>query len=213
MRDYFKVLQVGQTGKGKTYSFRNMNIETTGFINIEDKPLPFNNKFKYHSRPRTVAEVKKALKDYAENPEIQVICIDSFSAYVEILLADCRATKNGFDIWNKYNDEIGKFLTFIKAIQKEVFISAHYEILNIEGNPEKRVKVKGKEWEGMIEREFTVVLYAESKTSEKGKPEFYFEGWQEGSSAKCPPGLLGEDTFRIQNDSQLIYEKILEFTK
>ena len=43
-RDYYKVLLVGQSGRGKTFSFRNMNPDTTGFINVEDKPLPFKNK-------------------------------------------------------------------------------------------------------------------------------------------------------------------------
>ena len=42
-----------------------------------------------------------------------------------------------------YNEEIGKFNMLIKRIQKEVFVTAHYEILNLEGDAEKRVKVKG----------------------------------------------------------------------
>lgn len=142
-RDYYKVLLVGSSGKGKTSSFRNMNPETTGFINIENKPLPFKNKFKYHSRPTTVNDTKTILKSYAENKDIDVIVIDSFSEYVELLLAECRNTKKGFDIWNLYNEEIGKFLKFINSIQKEVFITGHYEILGIEGNQEKRLKVKG----------------------------------------------------------------------
>lgn len=142
-RDYYKLLLVGPSGKGKTMSFRNMNPNTTGFINVEDKPLPFKNKFKYHNRPKTIADTKKALKEYADNKEINCICIDSLSAYMDMLLAECRATKKGFDIWSAYNEEIGKFLNFLKSIQKEVFITAHYEILGIEGNQEKRVKVKG----------------------------------------------------------------------
>ena len=144
-RDYYKVFLVGQSGKGKTYSFRNMNPDTTGFLNIEDKPLPFKNKFKYHLRPKTTVEVKKALTELSINPEINCICIDSFSAYVELLLGECRTVKKGYEIWNQYNEEIGKFLNFIKKIEKEVFITGHYEILNLEMNAEKRIKVKGKE--------------------------------------------------------------------
>lgn len=142
-RDYYKVLLVGQSGKGKTYSFRNMNPETTGFINNEDKPLPFKNKFKYHSRPKTTVEFKTILKSYADNKDINIICIDSLSAYMDTLLSECRATKKGFDVWMSYAEELGKFLNFLKSIQKEVFMTAHYEILGIEGNQEKRVKVKG----------------------------------------------------------------------
>ncbi len=213
MKDYYKTMLVGSSGKGKTYSFRNMNPTTTGYLNIEDKPLPFKNRFKYFSRPKTVAEVKTALKEYASNPEITSIVIDSFSAYVEMLLGEARSTKKGFDIWNLYNEEIGKFLNFIKVIQKEVFITAHYEVLGIEGNQEKRVKVKGKEWEGLIETQFTSVLYADNKFNEKGVPEYYFNTVQEGTSAKCPPDLLGKDVMKISNDCNEIYNKIIEFTK
>ena len=48
-RDYYKVLLVSQSGKGKTYSAKNLNPETTGFINVENKPLSFKNSFKYHN--------------------------------------------------------------------------------------------------------------------------------------------------------------------
>ena len=212
-RDYYKVLLVGSSGKGKTYSFRNMNPNNTGFINVEDKPLPFKNTFKYHSRPKNTIEVKKILDEYAKNPEIVSIVFDSFSAYIDMLLAECRATKKGFDIWNLYNEEIGKLFNYIKGIQKEVFVIAHYEILGIEGNQEKRVKSKGKEWEGVVEKEFTVVLYAENKFDEKGMPSYYFNAVQEGTSAKCPPDLLGNNIVKITNDCNEIYNKILEFVK
>ena len=210
-RDYYKVLLVGSSGKGKTYSSRNMDPTTTGFINIEDKPLPFKNKFKYHARPKNVSEVKIALQEYANNPDINCIYIDSFSAYVDLLLAECRATKKGFEIWQTYAEGIGKFLNFVKSIQKEVFLTAHYETLGLEGNQEKRVKVKGKEWEGTIEKEFTVVLYADSKFNQKGLPEYYFNTVQEFTSAKCPPDLFGSDTIKVDNDTNMILNKILEF--
>jgi hypothetical protein len=133
---------------GKTYSFRNLNETTTGFINVEDQGLPFKKKFKYHAKPVNAPSAIKALEDYANNPEIELIVFDSFSAYVDLLLSLSRKDKKNFDVWNMYNDEIGKFFTLLKRIKKEVIITAHYEILNIEGDQTKRVKVKGKEWEG-----------------------------------------------------------------
>jgi hypothetical protein len=213
IRDYYKVFLVGQSGKGKTYSFRNMNPETTGFLNIEDKPFPFKNKFSYHARPKNTTEVREALKAFATNPKINCICIDSFSAYVEMLLLECRKAKTGYEIWNLYNLEIGNFLNYIKTIQKEVFITGHYEILNLEMSAEKRIKAKGKEWEGGIEKEFTVVLYSENKFNDKGIPEYYFSTVGEGTSAKCPPDLLGKDIIKIENDCKVIFDKIQEFVK
>jgi hypothetical protein len=190
-----------------------MDPEKTGFINHEDKPLPFKNKFKYHSRPKTIAETKLILKQYADNTEINTICFDSLSSYMDMLLAECRSTKKGFDIWMSYAEELSKFLSFVKSIQKEIFLTAHYEILGIEGNPEKRVKSKGKEFEGMIERDFTMVLYADNKFNDKGLPDYFLYAVQEGTSAKCPPDLLGKDVIKIENDCKVVFDKIIEFTK
>jgi hypothetical protein len=212
-RDYYKILLVGQSGNGKTYSFRDMNPETTGFINVENKPLPFRNKFKHHKRISRYSEVLETLVEYAKNPEITSIVIDSFSAYGDLLLAEARKTKKGFDIWSMYNDEIGRFMTAMKWVPKEVFVTAHYEILNLEGAQEKRVKVKAKEWESVVEKEFTIVMFADKKFNEKGKPEYYYQLVGEGMSAKCPPDLFGEDVYSIPNDGNMIFNTILNYTK
>lgn len=215
MRDFYKILLVSQSGKGKTYSFRNMNPNTTGFINIENKPLPFKNNFKFHSRTTSTTEAKKALKEYADNPEINCIVIDSLSAYLDMLIAECRATKKGFDIWNMYNEETAKFFNFIKKVEKEVFITAHYEWIQDEGGAkERRIKIKGKEWEGLVEKEFTIVLYADKTLNPNSKKvEAWFDMALENSSSKCPPAIFGEDVFKIDNDANLVLEKILEFVK
>lgn len=210
-RDYYKILLVSQSGKGKTFSARNLDREKTGFINVENKPLPFKGQFKYHTRCSTYQEAFKALIEYAKNPEIEVIFFDSFSAYLDLLLYECRKTKKGFDVWNLYAEEIGNLLNMIKRVPKEVYMTAHYEILNPEGSPEKRVKVKGKEWEGVIEKEFTIVLYADRKLNDKRETEAWFDTSLEGSSAKCPPDLLSSN--KVDNDCNLIQQAIIEYTK
>lgn len=210
-RDFYKILIAGQSGKGKTYMARTLDPDKTGYVNVEDKPLPFKNQFKHHARCRTTSQAKAALSEFAKNPDITVIYFDSFSAYIDILLAECRATKKGFDIWNTYNEEIGKLFGFIKSIQKEIFVIAHYEQLNIEGDQEKRTKVKGKEWEGLIEKEFTIVLYADRKLDDKGKVVAWLDLNLEGSSSKCPPDIFGEEINRIENDAQFIVDKIIAF--
>jgi hypothetical protein len=211
MRDYYKVLLVGASGKGKTYSFRNMDPNTTGFVNVENKPLPFPNKFKHHKRVNTYTEALDTIKEYATNPLITEIVVDSFSAYMDMVLNAARATKKGFEIWNSYNEEIAKFNTYIKKCNKEVYVTAHYEILGIEGNMEKRVKVKGKEMEGQVEKDYTIVLYADNKFNDKGRAEYYLNLAQEGTSAKCPPLIFGEDVIKVDNDIKMIDEKIKQF--
>lgn len=207
----YQILIVGASGKGKTFAAQNLDRETTGYINVENKPLPFRDNFSTHAKPTTVAQVKESFQAMVQNEAITTIFFDSFSAYLDILVRECRATKTGFEIWNKYNEEIGKFLHAIKACGKDIIMTAHYEILGIEGAMEKRVKSKGKEWEGTIEKEFTIVLYADSKTSAQGRPEYFFNLYQEGTSAKCPPSIFGEDVLQIPNDYKIIMDKLNEF--
>ena len=212
-RDFYKILLVSPSGKGKTYSFKNVDPETFGFVNIENKPLPFKNKFKYHCQPTTRVEAFNMIVEYAKNPEITAIGIDSFSAYTDLVMAEARLTQKGYDIFNFYNDNIAQFFNLIKKIKKEVVLTAHYEILGMEGTLEKRVKVKGKEWEGVVEKEFTIVLYGDNRFLENGKPEYFFKLVEENTSAKCPPDIFGEDVYKIPNDVSLILTKVHEFTK
>lgn len=212
IRDYYKVCMASQPGKGKTYSFRNMDPVTTGFINAENKPLPFEKSFKYHARPKKFSGVLQAIEDYNKNPEIHCIVLDSLSSAFDMLLEEMRANFRGFDVWDNYNRGITKLLNLVKSVEKEMFVTAHYEIVNIDGEPEKRVKTKGKEWEGVIEKEFTLVLYADNKF-ENEKPKYFFKLASEGTSAKCPPGIFGEGVYVVPNDSKIVLDKVIEFAK
>lgn len=145
MTTAYQFALVGMSGRGKTMAFRNMDIETTGFINMEAKPLPFLNKFKYYSAPNNWQECYQKLIEYAKEKAIKVIVLDSFSAYMDSVLKTARDTKRGFDIWNYYNEEIGKLLYVIKNIRKHIVVTTHYEWVETEeGAIEKRIAVKGK---------------------------------------------------------------------
>lgn len=94
----YQFLLVGMPGRGKTMSLRNLNPETTGFINMENKPLPFINKFKFYSTPDNWQECYQKLIEYAKNPSIELVVLDSFSAYVDSLLKTARDTKKGSNV-------------------------------------------------------------------------------------------------------------------
>jgi len=209
--DYFKVLIVASSGKGKTTSAKDLDRDKTQFINTENKPLPFKGNFKHHIRPKSLEETREAVINGAKDETIDVIFIDSLSAIFDMVLLDCRKKYKGFDVWNAYNESIANFIDLIKRVPKTVFITAHYEILGIEGSQEKRVKVKGRELEGVIEKDFTIVVYADSRLNDKKKPEYYFNLFKEGTSAKCPPDIFGEEVFEIPNNCAFIQAKLNEF--
>ncbi len=212
-RDYYKILVISQPGKGKTYSFRNMDPNITGYINVENKPLPFKNNFKYYKATDSLNEVKLTLREFAENPEIKVIVFDSLSAYFDLLLAEARATKKNYDVWSFYNEELFKLFKYIKTIQKEIFLTAHYEwVSDDSGAVERRLKTKGKEWEGVVEKEFTITLYVDKEIdTDLKKVQGYFYLALDKSSAKCIPGIYPEEILRVPNDSWEFLLKLYEF--
>ena len=99
---------------------------------MESKPLPFINKFKHYSTPNNWQECYQKLIEYAKDSTIEVIILDSFSAYVDSLLKTARDTKKGFDIWNYYNEEIGKLQYLIKKYPKHLIVTGHYEWVETE---------------------------------------------------------------------------------
>lgn len=69
-----------------------------------------------------------------------------------------------------------------------------------------------KEWEGVVEKEFTMVLYTEDKWK-SDTPEYFFRLAGEGSSAKCPPDMFENSPLKIPNDAKLVLDAILKYTK
>ena len=208
----YKILIVGQSGMGKTYSLRNLDPETTAFINMESKPLPFINKFKYYSEPDNYTQAYNDLIQFAKEESVKLVVLDSFSAYAESFLKTARDTHDGWDVWNFYNKEIGKLMFVIKKYPKHLITTAHYEWIETEeGAVEKRVMVKGKEWKGMIEKEFTIVLYANMVFNSDNKREYRFMLNSDGkSSAKTPPIFLeSEDEETMENDFAKFYSRII----
>jgi hypothetical protein len=205
----YQFLLIGMPGRGKTMSLRNMNPETSGFINMESKPLPFINKFKHYSTPNNWQECYQKLIEYAKDSTIEVVILDSFSAYVDSLLKTARDTKKGFDIWNYYNEEIGKLQYIIKKYPKHIIVLGHYEWVETEeGAIEKRLAVKGKEWKGMLEKDYTIVHYADM-TVKEGKREYFITLNGDGkSSAKTPPMFLEEGEEKIVNDYNLFIDRV-----
>ena len=208
----YQIALIGSSGHGKTMSFRNMNPNTTGFINAENKPLPFKNEFKFYCSPKSWQETYQKLIEYAKNDEIEVVVLDSFSAYVESLLRNARDTKRNFDIWNMYNDEIGKLTFIIKNYPKHIIVSAHSNIIETQdGVEEKRMMVKGGEWnKASVEKEFTIVHYAGLRVID-GKRKYTIALNSDGkNTAKTPPMFLVEGEEEIDNDYDLFIKRINE---
>ena len=172
-------------------SFRNMNPETTGFINAENKPLPFINKFKHYSAPNNWQECYQMLIEFAKKDTIKYVVLDSLSAYMDSLLKTAYDTKRGFDIWNFFNEEVGKLMYVIKNYPKHLVVSAHNEWVETEnGAREKRIMVPGGKWKGMIEKDFTIVTYTDLLMVDEKRKYIIQLNSNGETSAKTPPMFL-----------------------
>lgn len=208
-RESYNIAIVGSSGRGKTYSLRNLDPETTGFINIAAKPLPFKNNFKHYCMPKDWSEAYNKLVEYAKNDDIKIVVLEDFSEYMDSVLKTAREIKKGYDIWNYYNQKIGELNYIIKRYPKDIIVTAHTDKVEIDGGiTEERMFVKGKEWKGDVEKDYTIVLYADTKISDNQTRDYYFRLNTDGViNAKTPPDLFeGQET--IPNDAGKVLEEI-----
>ena len=212
MKDYFKVALVAKSGAGKTYSLRNLDPETTGFINMENKPLPFINNFAYYCTPKNYQEAYQKLIEYGQNEKITTIVLDTLSAYQDDVLIQASKTYKNYEIWNNYNMVLRETFKKIKETSKDIIVTAHYQIVQIDNgaSSEKRIGVKGNEHNVTgVEAHFTMVMFGDVKFID-GKREFVFKLLTSGNdTAKTPPyilDILGAE--EIPNDARVVIDAI-----
>ena len=196
-------------------AFRNMNPDTCAFVNMESKPLPFINNFTHYCTPENYQICYQKLVEYATDDTVTEVVLDSLSSYPDSVIKYARSEKRGYEIWNFYNEEVGKLLYLFKKYPKDIIVTAHYEWVETgdAGAIEKRIAVKAKEWKGMIEKDFTIVHFA-NMTVVDGKRNYFIELNSDGkSSAKTPPMFLKEGEEKIENDYSVFLERVRQTLK
>ena len=201
---------VGGSGTGKSTSLRNLPPDKTYIIDLERKGMPFPKKFPYVAPCSNIKEFDAALNDALADESCEVIVIESFTKYVETLIALAQASFKGFDVWSYYNRMIRATLDKVKNDHAAVIFTAIDEIVQIaQTNGDtynvRRVKVQGKQHEGCIEKEFLMVLFTEVKRDKEGKSRYVFQTNSDGiTSAKTPMGMFPEAY--IDNDVNVVIE-------
>jgi len=209
--DYGKVLVIAPSGYGKTFIAKTANPETIGFVNAENKPLSFKANFKFHGKPKNWAGFLKNIEDYGNNPEITQLFIDSQSMAFDTLQAEMKNNFKGYDIYSNYNTQLKRYFDLIKSIQKDIIVLSHDETVTVEGFKQRRAKVHGKEYEGRVEAQFTIVLFA-GKKLEDNKPKYFLRTFEEDTSTKVPEGLF-DNKLEIPNDADYIFKALENYYK
>jgi hypothetical protein len=210
------ILIEGPSGRGKSTSLRNLDPTETLLFNTERKTLPWRGGAGFPQlKPKTVKEIFDFLDKYADNPKIKQIVTDSFSAFSDMLVAECRILKTGWDVWDLYNRQLYQYFLKMKRFVdngKHVIVLGHDETIQDEaGSGTKRLKTKGKEWEGVTEKEFDIVLWADATVIEEGNIKYEFVTQTNGKTpAKSPMGML---PIRMPNDVAEVIKLINEYDK
>lgn len=198
--NYPPILILGASGSGKSSSLANLNPEKTLILNVERKVLPFRHalKFKHNKMLKTHKEVQNELELGLKNESIDTIVLESLSAFSNELLAFSKKINKGYDIYNFFNSEVGHLLNTIKNAENKwivvIGIDELVEFMSPMGSrsTSRRCEIRGKEWEGKVEKEFTLVFFTEVLQPDKNQPPSYnFITNNDGTnSAKSPQGMF-----------------------
>ncbi len=210
------IIVVGQSGHGKSSSLRNLNPLTTAIIIPECKVLPFQNasKFLHQVETTDMQGLNTAWAKFNTMKEIEVIVIDSFSAYQRQILSFCRGAYKDWDIWSNHNKILAGILQITKRSEKFVVWLAIDEVIEkVTASGSKRtqraVKVDGKELFGAVESEFTICLFCDCRDI-NGKTVYRFQtNTDTTDSAKTPMGMFNEQY--IDNDLNLVIQRCKEY--
>lgn len=211
---YGKVGIVGPTGQGKSYLTKTLDPLTTGYINMERKPLPYRREvpFKFMAMPKAWAGYKKALEDYSTNPEVKRIVLDSQTMAFGTLNKEMNQNFSGYDVYKNYNRQVYEYLELLKSIEKDILIFSHDEIVKLdEGSKKKMMSVHGKEFEGKIEQHFTIVLFTGTRIKD-GRPQYFLRTFEQDASTKVPEGMFpnpkdnNTNFLEIPNDGKYILD-------
>lgn len=222
------LLILGQSGRGKTTSFRTLDPKKTVIINVEGKNLTWP-KWKEQYKPMTATDgnmlvthkpisILKAIKQINDNrPEITTIIIDDFT-YVMVETFMTKALEKGYDKYSEIGKDAWDLLKVAKELRDDLTIvyTMHVEEANdVEGAKSIKAKTLGKMIDNYITVEglFSVVLYADiQKVNDKGVLKNNYIFWTQSnglSTAKSPMGMFESD--RIPNDLNMVIEAMKQY--
>ena len=206
-------LVLGESGSGKSTAIRNLDPSTTFILSVLGKPLPFRSyKKKYNEELknfhvtddyREILAYIKAIND--RRPEVTTLVIDDLQ-YLMSFEYMRRATETGFSKFTELAQHIWQVINSLTQTRDNLhcFVLTHSDT---DADGKVRCKTIGKLLNEKITLEglFTCVLHSLIVDG-----EFKFLTQHNGVHlAKSPLGLF--DSLLIDNDLQLVKEKMLEY--
>lgn len=194
------VMLYGQSGTGKSTSFRNFGVEDVAVVNVSKKPLPFRSKLQVFNSSDYPSIANAISKCSAKS----IIIDDATYLMVDAFMRNAKVTG-----YQKYTDMAYDFNNLIELAKnlpddKIVYFVGHSDQAD---DGREHFKTIGKMLDNYVtlEGKFTIVLKTVVKDG-----EYYFATHNNGQdTVKSPLGMFEDDL--IPNDLKAVDTVIREY--
>ena len=199
------VIIYGKSGSGKSRSLKFFGEDEILYVNIENKPLPFKNVFKYQlktEKPKLIMEqLGKMPMKTAVIDDLTYIMVNNFMRRHRDMKGNAQ-----FELYNDIADYVWSLFEYVKHLPDDVIV---YFIMHEESNDYGQTKIRtiGKLLDDKVVPEGIVTICLRCM-SKDGK--HYFKSSTDGTDiTKAPEDLFEEDEF--ENNLKFVDDKIREF--
>lgn len=207
----------GESGSGKTTSMRNLDPETTMYIDCDKKGLSwkgwrnqYNGEKKNYLKtdfPQVALHALKKIDKEEQYKHIRVVVVDTING---LMIADemRRCKEKGYDKWQDLAQSIYDLIDYALTMRDDVTIIfvAHTQTDHDDnGYMFTRIKTSGRKLDKItLESKFSTVLLSKCVDG-----KFLFETQANFSTAKTPMGAFEEK--KIDNDIVQVMKALEEY--
>lgn len=207
----------GESGSGKTTSMRNLDPETTMYIDCDKKGLSwkgwrnqYNGEKKNYLKtdfPQVALQALKKIDKEEQYKNIRVVVVDTING---LMIADemRRCKEKGYDKWQDLAQSIYDLIDYALTMRDDVTIIfvAHTQTDHDDnGYMFTRIKTSGRKLDKItLESKFSTVLLSKCVDG-----KFLFETQANFSTAKTPMGAFAEK--EIDNDIVQVMKALEEY--
>ena len=207
----------GESGSGKTTSMRNLDPETTMYIDCDKKGLSwkgwrnqYNGEKKNYLKtdfPQVALQALKKVDKEEQYKHIRVVVVDTING---LMIADemRRCKEKGYDKWQDLAQSIYDLIDYALTMRDDVTIIfvAHTQTDHDDnGYMFTRIKTSGRKLDKItLESKFSTVLLSKCVDG-----KFLFETQANFSTAKTPMGAFEEK--KIDNDIVQVMKALEEY--
>lgn len=207
----------GESGTGKTTSMRNLDPQTTLYIDCDKKGLSWkgwkkdfnkqNKNYLVTDFPQVALQALRKVNEQENMKHIKVIVVDTING---LMVADemRRAKEKGYDKWQDLAQSIYDLIDYSLTMRDDVTIVfvAHTQTDHDEnGYMFTRIKTSGRKLDKItLESKFSTVLLSKCVDD-----RYVFETQANLSTAKSPMGAFADR--EIDNDITAVIEALQEF--